>query len=504
MDELGHHDPEAVHEMNSAKVRIARELLAMAREVMGYEFPSKEALDAYLKDHPKADKAKHWVKDQKPEKNPQKSQEAEKPKTEEKSVDSGKAKFRLPEHKLLKLETPGNLGNVEKWKARIVLGNSMTDKKKVGDMDEVGYVAISTRGDEIVPIARADEHRAGYELLHHLHEKGAIRTSPSDFITLFPGNNYPHYSVPASDYPKYAEAVKKWLAYGGKNVVVHAQKQGAGQWSDGKGRDFVTDMEEFAELGGKLPYGQKGPTKAGQKILDDLENAAGSLKSGDSKTAFERTGKLLERLTAFNSYAYRDWDTLDAAKKDFEEAQKERDESKLGRVISKVAKGMQSSLKEERKSDYSYVAGLFGSGDEADKRIEKVAGAEIGPVKKEGEKRPSISSAGYSVVSSLEKAARASNRGDVDRMADAVVELIADLLPMADKIEGLGAALERVHRAADSRDEKELEQALFAFYGLKNLLHNRLRKLQKDGKANDEHFGDVKTALEEFDRLGQI
>jgi len=176
-------------------------------------------------------------------------------------------------------------------------------------------------------------------------------------------------------------------------------------------------------------------------------------------------------------------------------------------VISKIAKGMQSSLVEERASSYSYVAGLFGTGDESDKRIAKVAGSEIAPEKKEGEtKSPSLSPVGRDVVESLEKAARAaaSNRGDVDRMSDAAMELIVSLLPMVDKIDGLGSALERVHRAADRFNEEALKQALFAFYGVNNLLHNRLRKLKQDGKTNDEHFGDVKMALEEFDRLGQI
>lgn len=40
---------------------IARELLGMAKELMAIEFPTQEALDKYLKDHPDADRSNHRV-----------------------------------------------------------------------------------------------------------------------------------------------------------------------------------------------------------------------------------------------------------------------------------------------------------------------------------------------------------------------------------------------------------------------------------------------------------
>ena len=183
------------------------------------------------------------------------------------SLDKGKknakpeakpSQFELPENKALKYETPGNLGNVDKWKAKIVLGNSMGEDKKVGDMDDVGYVGINVRTNEIVPIARADEHQAGHELLYHLADKGMIHGSPEDFVTLYPSTNYPHYS--SNNPHQYVEAIKKWLAYGGPNVVVHSVKQNPGGWSSGGEKEYVTDMEEYAEKDGDVPYGQKGPT----------------------------------------------------------------------------------------------------------------------------------------------------------------------------------------------------------------------------------------------------
>jgi hypothetical protein len=464
--------------------------LLVARSKVGFEFPSQDAMSKYLKDHPKAKKENHWVQDQKPKKNLQENA----PKTEEKADDSGKAgKFRVPEHKLLKFEMDGDLGNMDNWRARIVLGNSMGEDKKVGDMDKIGYVAFSTVNDEIVPIARADEHQAGYELLYHLDKNGAIRSRPQDFITLFNGSNYPHCTT--KDTKAYASAVKKWLACGGPNVCVHSQKNG---------KNYVTDMEEYAALGGDVPYEQKGPSKAGREILDHLEGAIGSLREGKDKEALEHAKKLANRLEVFRSYVgYPDVfiDELDKMEKD-------RDISGLGRAIKAVAKDIWDHLKEERDRKYSYVSGLYGTGDDADKRLEKAAGADTEPPKKEGEtERPRLSDVGHNIVSHLEKAAKAGiqefGRG-IDRMKDSAMDLIFYLQPMMEDVDDLGPALERLHRAMAGEDSDEIQQALFSYNGVKNLLHQRLRKLMADGVVKDKHFGDVKSAFEEFERLGQI
>ena len=42
--------------------KIARELVRLARDIMGTEFDSQEAMDKYLKEHPGADKSNHSVK----------------------------------------------------------------------------------------------------------------------------------------------------------------------------------------------------------------------------------------------------------------------------------------------------------------------------------------------------------------------------------------------------------------------------------------------------------
>jgi len=45
------------------RVFVAAELLKVAKDLTAFEFPSQAALDAYMKDHPGADKSKHKVKE---------------------------------------------------------------------------------------------------------------------------------------------------------------------------------------------------------------------------------------------------------------------------------------------------------------------------------------------------------------------------------------------------------------------------------------------------------
>jgi hypothetical protein len=57
------HKPPSWHSGNSPKHgAVAAELLRVARLLVGMEFDTQEALDAYLKEHPDADKSNHWVK----------------------------------------------------------------------------------------------------------------------------------------------------------------------------------------------------------------------------------------------------------------------------------------------------------------------------------------------------------------------------------------------------------------------------------------------------------
>jgi hypothetical protein len=61
---------------------LAGEILAIARDLVGMEFPTQDALDKYLKDHPDADRGKHRVVKTKT-KVPAKKEKAELPQRED-------------------------------------------------------------------------------------------------------------------------------------------------------------------------------------------------------------------------------------------------------------------------------------------------------------------------------------------------------------------------------------------------------------------------------------
>ena len=95
------------------------------------------------------------------------------------------AKFRLNE-KLIpsNYKNIEDISNIKNWKAKILVGNSMSDDKKVGDWEEVGYVWISLVDNSIVPLARSDEHHQGYDALVELG------INANDYYPVFLGGDY--------------------------------------------------------------------------------------------------------------------------------------------------------------------------------------------------------------------------------------------------------------------------------------------------------------------------
>ena len=53
--------------------------------------------------------------------------------------------FNVPERTSSNFQITSNLNEANTWKAKILLGNSMEEGKKVGDWDEVGYIMISLK-----------------------------------------------------------------------------------------------------------------------------------------------------------------------------------------------------------------------------------------------------------------------------------------------------------------------------------------------------------------------
>lgn len=106
-----------------------------------------------------------------------------------------------------------NLADVKNWKGKIYSGNSMdSNKQKVGDWDDILYILVNTKSNEIIPVTRADEHRTGYEFFHDLQSDKKIKTNSQDWISVVSRGN--EYFYGNEEDPLKVEAYKKLVQWG--------------------------------------------------------------------------------------------------------------------------------------------------------------------------------------------------------------------------------------------------------------------------------------------------
>jgi hypothetical protein len=174
-----------------------------------------------------------------------------------------KSKLKIPPKIKDNYKISGDFSNINKWKAKIILGTSMSKENKIGDWDNVAYVLIGLNTEYIIPVARSDEHRVGYELYYHLRDKGLI---PKDTYQSICGDGN-HY-IPGDDEKKqHYKALQIFKKYGGSNIEIY-QKGHAGSLEnyfknngnvmvpEGEiseyGKDFIKDLERLAVLYSKI------------------------------------------------------------------------------------------------------------------------------------------------------------------------------------------------------------------------------------------------------------
>lgn len=122
--------------------------------------------------------------------------------------------FKIPPKLKPHLKVNGNLSDVGSWKAEVWLNNS--GHKKKGTLDDVGYVGFDYKTGTVVPVARADEHHVGYDLMSHLEAKGLIPTKKWVMIwAQKEGGNYAYQEELEGLVP----VVKKWLELGGYDLT---------------------------------------------------------------------------------------------------------------------------------------------------------------------------------------------------------------------------------------------------------------------------------------------
>jgi hypothetical protein len=162
-----------------------------------------------------------------------------------------------------KYKIKGDLGNVEKWKAKTILANSGGKK---GTWDNVGYVMISPKDNTIIPIARSDEHQSGYDLLYHLRNKYDIHAL--DYKPVYAiGNNYVDMNN-QKEIDKYLKIFKKFRNMGGNNLQVDS-------WDN---ISYHGTIDDFLKRKGTIGYKKGELSETGKNLISDLERLAKMLK----------------------------------------------------------------------------------------------------------------------------------------------------------------------------------------------------------------------------------
>lgn len=163
-----------------------------------------------------------------------------------------------------------DLKTASAWKSRILLGNSLSADKLVGEFDDVGYVMVSVIGaTRVIPVARSDEHSMGYELLAHLAKHKAIR--PKEFFPIAIGGSTGIFIFGDKDIPPALEATRRWIAAGGADIVV--RKTGGApeeRWTMAS-RDFVAGN-------GRRTHSPDGLLPVGDRFVRTLTTLAEALR----------------------------------------------------------------------------------------------------------------------------------------------------------------------------------------------------------------------------------
>jgi len=175
------------------------------------------------------------------------------------SKSSGKdRRFIIPEAIAAHFKIKGDLSQADKWKAKVLIGN--TGRVKVGAWDKVGYVLISLDSNTIIPIARCDEHHCGFEVLREIYFKQAL-VPREKFESVFAvGLNYVWQDTAA----KQVEAFKRFRSYGGSNGIIKG----------GSKYDYAATMDDFIVSNGSLSVEGQALAPLGQYVISQLEAIA--------------------------------------------------------------------------------------------------------------------------------------------------------------------------------------------------------------------------------------
>lgn len=164
-----------------------------------------------------------------------------------------------------------SLAGVRSWQARILTGNSARHGQTVGDWDAVSYVMAAVRGaPAFIPLACADEHNMGFDVLRSRARKWRIRTR--DFFPLLSCRGQTGLHIhEKEDVPDALEALRRWHAAGGPDLLVKVLPPG------GRGGYRAIGSLDFLAGNGTAVAGPGGLLPIGQRFVDRLNELAAAV-----------------------------------------------------------------------------------------------------------------------------------------------------------------------------------------------------------------------------------
>ena len=145
------------------------------------------------------------------------------------------------------IKVEGDISNIAKWKAKVILANSGGNK---GEWDDVGYVGFDYKTATLIPIARSDEHHKGEDLIDYYIDQKLVPKRNYKFIwSTGSSANYLHDDATLKEMiPVY----KKWLEIGGANLKIKINRK---MFSFQDAIDGVTSEKEYE--GELAPYAKQ-------------------------------------------------------------------------------------------------------------------------------------------------------------------------------------------------------------------------------------------------------
>lgn len=153
-----------------------------------------------------------------------------------------------------------SLSSVSNWKVKVIIGNSRgSDSPDVGEFDNVGYVHIGLKTGTIVPIAKADEHHRGYDLIVYLLEQQLI--PEDDYVPIHTHHDY----IDANDVLA-LNAMKIWRQLGGPNIIIKNLNYNK--------ENFQLTIDDYIKAEGKITINKGVLAPLGQKLIDHLKQVS--------------------------------------------------------------------------------------------------------------------------------------------------------------------------------------------------------------------------------------